>query len=107
MGVKIETNIKNLADFTFGLFQRLPNPEKQMSIKYEFQQNRKLIGIDEFSFNPSSFQRDCDFVEEFWLEKRKAIPVGIKNGWKCNFCEFFNICNEKPVSKIKSIPRIL
>lgn len=96
IGERIEPNIKKLADKSFGLFQMLPIPEKIMNIRYEFQQNRKLIGVDEFSFEEPIFQRNCNFVEEFWIGKRKAIPVGTNNAWKCNFCEFNNICEEKP-----------
>ncbi len=96
IGDKIEPNIKKLCDETFELFQRLPSPEKIMRIRYEFQQNKQLIGSDEFNFDGVGFQRDCNFVEEFWLGKRKAIPVGINNSWKCNFCEFNDICKEKP-----------
>ncbi len=92
IGDKIEPNIKKLADKSFGLFQMLPFPEKIMNIRYEFQQNRKLIGVDDFSFELSGFQKNCDFVEEYWLGKREALPVGISNTWKCNFCEFNNIC---------------
>lgn len=92
IGGRIEPNIKKLADKSFELFQTLPIPEKIMNIRYEFQQNRKLIGIDDFSFESHSFQKDCNFVEEFWLEKRKAIPVGMDYSWKCNYCEFNNIC---------------
>ncbi len=86
IGGRIEPNIKKLADKSLGLFQTLPSPEKIMNIRYEFQQNRKLIGVDKFSFESHSFQKDCNFVEEFWLEKRKAIPVGKDNSWKCNYC---------------------
>ncbi len=98
IGDKIEPNIKRLCNETFGLFQKLPLPEKTMKIRYEFQQNKQLIGEDEFNFDIASFQRDCNFVEEFWLGKRKAIPVGINNAWKCNYCEFNDICEVKPKS---------
>ncbi|NJD77947.1 MAG: hypothetical protein FIB08_12785 [Candidatus Methanoperedens sp.] len=92
IGIRIEPNIKKLADKSFELFQTLPIPEKIMNIRYEFQLNKKLIGVDEFSFESRSFQKECNFCEEFWLGKRKAIPVGIDNNWKCNYCEFNNIC---------------
>lgn len=94
---KIEPNIKKLCNETFSLFQKLPIPEKTMKIRYESQQNKQLIGVDEFNFDVASFQRDCNFVEEFWLGKRKAIPVGINNAWKCNYCEFYDICEVKPI----------
>lgn len=87
------TKYKKLADKSFEIFQTLPIPEKIMNIRYKFQQNRTLIGIDEFSFESHSFQKDCNFVEEFWLGKREANPVGIDDAWKCNFCEFNgNLC---------------
>jgi exonuclease V len=98
LGIELKTNIKKLADISFGLFQILPIPEKIMNIRYEFQQNRKLIGIDKFSFEQSVFQKNCNFVEEYWLGKRKAVSVVINDTWKCKFCEFNNICEEKPVS---------
>ncbi|MEK6946027.1 MAG: PD-(D/E)XK nuclease family protein [Nanoarchaeota archaeon] len=97
IGDQIEPNIKKLSDKTFRLFQKLPVPEKIMKIRYEFQERRKLIGSDEFSFDNDIFQRNFNFVEEFWLGKRKAIPVGINNAWKCKYCEFYDICEEKPV----------
>jgi len=99
MNEEIEPNIKQLCDETFRLFQRLPYPEKLMQIRYEYQQNKKLIGKDEFIFDDSTFNKDCNFVEEFWLGKRNAIPVGINNSWKCNFCEFNDACEEKPIKK--------
>ena len=96
VGDEIQSNLKELAQSTFGLFQELPHPEKKMQIRYEYQKNRKLIKVDEFSYSENVFQRNFNFVEEFWLGKRKAKPVGAKNGWKCNYCEFSDICEEKP-----------
>ncbi|MEK6842614.1 MAG: hypothetical protein AABX84_02265, partial [Nanoarchaeota archaeon] len=96
VGNKIEPNIKRLCNETFSLFHMLPSPNNVMKVRYEFQQNKKIIGIDEFNFDAANFQRDCNFVEEFWLGKRKAIPVGINNAWKCSYCEFSDICKEKP-----------
>ncbi|MBS7631803.1 hypothetical protein KEJ47_09615 [Candidatus Bathyarchaeota archaeon] len=79
------------------MFQALPKPEKIIRIKYEYQENRQLIGTDEFNFDEDDFQRNCSFVEEFWLGKRRALSVGIRNSWKCNYCEFCDICENKPI----------
>lgn len=95
----VEPNVQKLAEITFTAFRKIPFPEKSMRIRYEYQQNRKFIGNDDFLFDLQSFQRDCNFVEEFWVGKRKAIPVGINNAWKCNFCEFNAICDVKPKNK--------
>lgn len=96
IGDQIEPNVRNFSIATLKLFKNLPPPEKAMIIKYETQDDRELIGTDEFSFEPERFQRDCDFVESFWMGKRKTIPVGTRNAWKCNYCEFEKDCGEKP-----------
>lgn len=99
IGDKIDPNISNFSSATLRLFKRLPPPEKEMVVKYETQDTRELIGVDEFSFDSERFQRDCDFVEDFWLGEREAKTVGIKNSWKCGFCEFVGDCREKPGEK--------
>lgn len=102
IGNPIEPKVRSFSNATLKLFRSLPPPEKVMAVKYEKQDNRELIGVDEFSFEPERFQRDCDFVEGFWLGKREAKPVGTKNSWKCGFCEFANDCAEKPKGKTKN-----
>jgi len=99
IGNKIEPNISDFSSATLGLFKCLSPPEKKMAVKYEKQDTGELIGVDEFSFDPERFQRDCDFVEGFWLGEREAKPVEIKNSWKCGFCEFAGDCREKPREK--------
>ena len=96
IGDQIEPNVRNFSSATLKLFKNLPPPEKAMIVKYETQDDRELIGTDEFSFDPERFKRDCDFVEGFWRGKRKATPVGTRNAWKCKYCEFETDCEEKP-----------
>lgn len=91
-GNKIEANIEKLAKAAFLLLQQLPKTTNTLIIRYENQENGDLIGTHTFQFNPEKFQENCNFVEEFWLGKRGAIPVGEKNRWKCNFCEFKEEC---------------
>jgi exonuclease V len=92
IGSLIEPNIRKLAENTFKLFGILPRTEKGMTVRYERQEDGVLIGTDEFLFADEDFQKDCDFVEGFWLGKREARPVGAKNSWKCRYCEFVNDC---------------
>jgi exonuclease V len=98
LGDYIEPNISRLVNNTFKLFRILPLPERVMSIRYESQIDSKIISVDKFSFDDEPFQRDCNFVEEFWLGERRAIPVGTRNAWKCRYCEFINDCEEKPAA---------
>jgi len=93
IGDNIEPNINKLSRKVFSMIKEFPGISDNLQIRYESQITKKLIGIDEFQFNAELFKRDCDFVEEFWLEKRKAIPVGESNKWKCNYCEFKTFCS--------------
>jgi CRISPR/Cas system-associated exonuclease Cas4 (RecB family) len=77
------------------LIQKLPETGNEFEVRYENQLSKKIIGIDKFQFNLEEFKRNCDFVEEFWLGKRNAIPVGESNRWKCNYCEFKQICQNE------------
>ena len=88
-------NISTLADLVFSLMKKLPPISDDLQVRYENQSSKKIIGIDDFQFNFDQFKRDCDFVEGFWLGKRDAIPVGEANKWKCNYCEFKCLCQDK------------
>ena len=77
----------------FSLIQNFPKIDNNLEVRYEYQENKNMIGVDKFQFNSSGFKLNCDFVEEFWIEKRNAIPVSEKNKWKCSYCEFRQICN--------------
>ena len=92
LGNKIEPNILKLSNNVFSLIKKFPKIDSNFEIRYENQNSKKLIGVDKFDFDLPEFKRNCDFVEEFWLGKRKAIPVGETNKWKCNYCEFNQIC---------------
>lgn len=92
LGNKIEPNILKLSNNLFSLIKKLPKIDPNLKIRYENQHSKKLIGVDNFKFELSELKRNCDFVEEFWLGKREAIPVGETNKWKCNYCEFNQIC---------------
>lgn len=100
LGDNIEPKLLKLTAKVFSLMQEFPSINNEIEVRYENQSSKELIGIEKFSFDSDEFKRNCDFVEEFWLDKRSAIPVGEANKWKCNFCEFKEICqtNIKPLN---------
>jgi exonuclease V len=91
LGLKIKSNVSKSADNLFSLIRKFPEIG-MLEIVYESQESGKILGKERFQFDLDEFKRSCDFVEEFWLGKRKAIPVGEKNRWKCNYCEFKPEC---------------
>lgn len=92
IGDKIEPNLLKLTDRVFSLIKGFPKVDENFEVRYERQDSKKLIGADKFNFDLSEFKRNSDFVEEFWIGKRKAIAVSETNKWKCNYCEFVQIC---------------
>jgi exonuclease V len=95
LGDEIEPKILKLSDHVFSLVQELPATSNEFEIRYENQLSKKVIGVDKFQFDPEEFKKNCDFVEEFWLGKRSAIPVSEANRWKCDHCEFKQICQNR------------
>jgi len=91
LDLKIESIVSKSADNLFSLIRKFPEIG-MLEIVYESQESGKMLGKERFQFDHNEFKRSCDFVEEFWLGKRKAIPVGEKNRWKCNYCEFKSEC---------------
>lgn len=104
IGYKIEPNILNLTIMVFSLIKRFPKFDETIEVRYEHQESKKLIGVEKFTYELSEFKRNCDFVEEFWIGNRKAIPVSETNKWKCNYCEFREICqnNVKPLDSFQT-----
>jgi len=92
IGDKIEPSISKLSSNVFSIIQEFPGTSNEFEVRYENQLSKTLIGVDKFTFDIEEFKRNCDFVEEFWLGKRSAIPVGEANKWKCEYCEFKLIC---------------
>jgi exonuclease V len=94
LGLVIEPNLSKSADDLFSAIKKM-HEISEMEIVYEHQETRKLIGSEKFWFDSEDFRSCCNFVEEFWRGKRSAIPVGEKNSWKCNYCEFKTKCFSK------------
>jgi exonuclease V len=86
-----------LAKATEQLFSEMRQMHEinELEIVYEHQETKKVIGEEKFEFDPIDFKQSCDFCEEFWMGKRAALPVGYKNQWKCNYCEFKTKCFSK------------
>ncbi len=95
IGDEIEPRISLLADSAFALVRRLPPVSDELEVRYESQRSRKMIGTDAFRFETWRFKSDCDFLEGFWLGIRKGLPVGVANRWKCNYCEFKFVCQDR------------
>jgi exonuclease V len=94
LGLGIEPWVSRSAEMLFSAIKKMPEVEK-LEIVYEHQETKKVIGGETFEFDPIDFKNSCDFVEEFWTGKRAAVPVGLKNIWKCNYCEFRDKCYSK------------
>ena len=89
---EFEPSMMKAAENAFGLFKQLPEVSK-LVVSYEFQDNKKLIGKHEFSFDEGEFTEHVVFCEQFWNGEREAMPVGDASQWKCGYCQYRDDCD--------------
>ncbi len=87
-------SFEKLGDLVFEGFSNLPPLSKSLKLRYFSQETGKIIGEEEFEFDEEEFGKDLDFVSGYWSGEREAVPVGEKNDWKCNYCDFTSACDQ-------------
>ncbi len=84
--------LKDLIRASFrGLRRELPL-SNIIELRYIFQETGGLIKRYSFEYDASNFEKDMEFVAGYWLGERAAIPVGKRNEWKCNYCDYRSVC---------------
>ncbi|HAA53150.1 MAG TPA: hypothetical protein DCE42_00245 [Myxococcales bacterium] len=87
------TNLKTLAPLVFSCFQQAPPIEDPLLIRYEWQQDKSLLGVDAFPHSEAWLKIQINQTMPFWLGKRPARFVPHNEKWKCRFCPFRGQCS--------------
>ncbi|KXB06902.1 hypothetical protein AKJ52_01360 [candidate division MSBL1 archaeon SCGC-AAA382C18] len=87
-------SLEKLGELVFEGFSKIPPLSKSLKLRYFSQETGKIIGEKEFKFDREEFGEKLDFVSEYWSGEREAVPVGEKNEWKCNYCDFTSACDQ-------------
>lgn len=87
------TNLKTLAPLVFSCFQQAPPIEDPLLIRYEWQQDKSLLGVDAFPHSEAWLKIQINQTMPFWLGRRPARFVPHNEKWKCRFCPFRGQCS--------------
>ena len=106
-GVRKE-NLDDLLDHLFKKIQCM-TLANQLFIEYCFQGDNSTIGIDEVHYDEKWFRSKFDHFVDFWRGARDVEGVEIEEAWKCQMCEFADVCEwrarkaEECVSKRRKV----
>ena len=83
-------------------------------VQYEFQGTGEVIGVETVEYDEAWMKSQLESCLGFWMGTRKATGVDIEDSWKCNFCQFRDVCvwrmhkqlEHSPAAKVppKSLP---
>ena len=61
-------------------------------VQYEFQGTGEVIGVETVEYDEAWMKSQLENCLGFWMGKRQAKGVDIEDSWKCNFCQFHDVC---------------
>ncbi|XP_074640903.1 exonuclease V-like [Tubulanus polymorphus] len=62
-------------------------------IEYCHQANQTTIGFDQVENDEQWIKKQYDYYMDFWLGRREPSGVDIEEAWKCQRCDFSEICD--------------
>ena len=73
-------------------------------VQYEHQATGEVIGIETVEYNEQWMKAELDTCFSFWLGKRPARGVDIEQIWKCDSCQFRDICVWRMQKQLEQSP---
>lgn len=92
----MRANVRDRARDTYSLFKRLPELSRELTVQYHLQETGEQLSTTRFDYDEGRLSKWVDFVSQYWLMKRSAVPVGDKNRWKCKHCSVRAECEFCP-----------
>ena len=84
-------NLSNLFDFVFMKAQTM-TCISQIFIEYVHQDTNETILHKEMFYDDDELRTQYVWLLKFWKGKRRAAGVDIEESYKCQYCEFADIC---------------
>lgn len=63
-----------------------------LMVQYVYQQTRDEIGVEVVVYNETWARKTFETSLEFWLGKREPHGVDLEDLWKCESCQFKEVC---------------
>lgn len=107
LGINFDNVVKTVCSLITGL--DLP-PVSSLFVSYEYQETNEVIGIQEVMFDSSLVTETLKSAIKFWKGEREPTGPDIEDLWKCDTCQFKDVCvwqkkkslEQSPVAKIAS-----
>ena len=92
-GSSLKVTLGALAEKISELIVRLDLPlVSSMIVQYEYQQSHEVIGVETVEHNEAWTRKMFENSLNFWLGKREPQGVDLEDLWKCNSCQFKEVC---------------
>lgn len=73
-------------------------------VQYEHQATGEVIGIETVEYDEHWMKAELDTCFSFWLGRRPARGVDIEATWKCDSCQFRDICVWRMQKQLEQSP---
>lgn len=73
-------------------------------VQYEHQATGEVIGIETVEYDERWMRAELDICFSFWLGRRPARGVDIEETWKCDSCQFRDICVWRMQKQLEQSP---
>ena len=75
-------------------------------LQYEYQSSGEVIGVDSVEYQEEWMREQLEGSLKFWMGKKPAQGVDIEEAWKCNSCQFKNVCVWKKRQELDRSPAV-
>ena len=75
-----------------------------LMVQYEHQGSGEVLGVDSVEYDEVWMRRELEKNLEFWSGERAARGVEVEDAWKCQSCQFKEICVWNLRRRLESSP---
>ncbi|XP_060599792.1 exonuclease V-like [Ruditapes philippinarum] len=86
------TTLNQLLDILFIRIQCI-TCIKEIGIEYEHQGSKESLGMNSVDYDDEELEKLFKSYLEFWRGRREVKGVEIEEAWKCQSCDFADICD--------------
>ena len=86
------TTLDGLLDFTFERMQCLPCIN-QLLVEYCYQGDKSTIAVHTIDYDEDWLESEFKHYISYWKGERKCHGVDIEEAWKCQNCDFADVCS--------------
>lgn len=96
---------EDLIDLITNLVKGLQLPVVDtLLLQYVFQGSDSVLGVEQVIYDEEWTKKELQNSLGYWLGERKAVGVDIEDSWKCQTCQFSEVCIWRKNQILQSSP---